>query len=234
MTVVKPSLGLFARELPHVPQIWAGQWRKASTLDGLIEEGAERPPVIVIPGLMSHDGATSILRRTIEQSGLPTYPSNIGFMRGITKDRMAKAQGRLAQIAEKHSGRVVLVGWSLGGLYTRVLAQRHPDLVKMVVTLGTPFSGDRKANNAWRVYEFLNDHGVNAPPISDNPSVKPPVHTVAIWSGLDGVIAPECARGQPHERDTQVEIDARHLSMGAGRKAAEDITRILARELAKA
>ena len=79
----------------------------------------------------------------------------------------------------KAARKVVLLGWSLGGIYARVLAQRHPDLVDLVVTLGTPFSGDRRANNAWRVYEALNDHAVDASPLPDDPSVKPSVPTIA-------------------------------------------------------
>ncbi|MEL6529462.1 MAG: alpha/beta fold hydrolase [Pseudomonadota bacterium] len=127
---------------------------------------------------------------------------------------------------------MILLGWSLGGLYARVLAQRHPDKAAMVVTLGTPFSGDRKANNAWRLYNAINDHTVDAPTLPDDPSVKPPVRTVAVWSANDGVIAPECARGEASERDVEIEVPFRHFAMGSDRRAIEQIVAILDQETA--
>jgi triacylglycerol esterase/lipase EstA (alpha/beta hydrolase family) len=43
------------------------------------------------------------------------------------------------QIAAK--GKVVLIGWSFGGLYAREVAKLRPHLVDRVITMGTPFSG---------------------------------------------------------------------------------------------
>ena len=108
-----------------------------------------------------------------------------------------------------------------------MLAQRHPDKVALVMTLGTPFSGDRRANNAWRVYEALNDHKVDASPLPDDPAIKPPVRTIALWSRNDGVIAPAAARGLPHERDVEIEVPFRHFAMGSSRPAIERILREL-------
>ena len=60
---------------------------------------------------------------------------------------------------------------------------------RVVMTLGSPFSGDRRANNAWRVYEALNDHKVDAVPFPEDPGEKPPVRTIAVWSPRDGIVA---------------------------------------------
>ena len=50
---------------------------------------------------------------------------------------------------------VLVVGWSLGGLFARELARAVPDRVRAVVTLGSPFSGDPKQNNVWRLYQWV-------------------------------------------------------------------------------
>ncbi len=235
MSYKRPSLHLLLQEIPHIALILVGRWRKVNRVDGVVSAEDEPPPIIVVPGLMSRDYSTSVLRRTLKQSGFKTYASKMGFMRGVTRKRMKKAEKRLRKISKRHGGPVILVGWSLGGLYARVLAQRHPKRVAMVVTLGSPFSGSRKANHAWRIYEYLNNHTVEAPPIKDDASVKPPVHTVAIWSKRDGVIAPASARGLPHERDVEIELEkACHMTFGAGRKEAKQIAAILATELDKA
>jgi len=235
MSYKPPSVFLLLQEIPHIPLILFGRWRKVKRIDSVVGPEDAPPPIIVVPGLMSRDYSTSVLRRTLKQSGFKTYASKMGFMRGVTRKRMKRAEKRLRKISKRHGGPVILVGWSLGGLYARVLAQRHPKRVAMVVTLGSPFSGSRKANHAWRIYERLNNHTVEAPPIKDDASAKPPVHTVAIWSQRDGVIAPGSARGLPHERDVEIEMTkARHMTFGAGRREAKEIAAILAKELANA
>ena len=56
--------------------------------------------------------------------------------------------------------KVSLVGWSLGGIYARDLALHAPDMVRYVVTLGSPFSGDVRATNATRLYEAMSGEAV--------------------------------------------------------------------------
>jgi pimeloyl-ACP methyl ester carboxylesterase len=99
---------------------------------------------------------------------------------------------------------VVLLGWSLGGLYARELAKRQPDKVAKVITMGSPFSGSPRANNVWRVYQLITGHRVDQPPIEVDLATKPPVETVALWSPNDGMIAPRCAAGLPGERDRAI------------------------------
>src|SRR3546814_8355476 len=64
---------------------------------------------------------------------------------------------RTALLAERH-GPVTVIGWSLGGLYAREIAKRLPQAVEQVITLGSPFSGDLRANRAWRLYERVAGH----------------------------------------------------------------------------
>jgi pimeloyl-ACP methyl ester carboxylesterase len=39
---------------------------------------------------------------------------------------------------------VTLIGWSLGGVIVREVARDHPDLVRELITLGTPVLGGPK------------------------------------------------------------------------------------------
>ncbi len=218
-----PPLSLWVRELPYTLPIILSPMRSASVVPDA-QAGAGQP-VLVFPGILSSDQSTALLRRTLGSAGYRPYASQLGFVTGITPATFVRAAARLAEVAEAEGRKVALVGWSLGGIYSRVLAQRHPDLVELVMTLGTPFSGDRRANNAWRLYEALNGHSVDAPPLADDPAVKPPVPTIALWSRNDGVVAPASARGLAHERDADVEVPFRHFAMASSRPA---IARIVA------
>ncbi len=224
-----PPFSLWLGELPFSLPVVLSPLRSARAVAGAIEGAGQ--PVLVFPGILSSDGSTALLRRTLDRTGYRTHASELGFVTGITPAAMARAEARLVQVAEAEGQAPVLIGWSLGGIYARVLAQRRPDLVRMVITLGTPFSGDRRANNAWRVYEALNDHRVDAPSLPDDPSAKPPVPTIALWSRKDGVIAPASARGLPHERDAEVEVPFRHFALGSTRASIARIVSELGERL---
>jgi pimeloyl-ACP methyl ester carboxylesterase len=125
---------------------------------------------------------------------------------------------------------VLVVGWSLGGVYARELARAVPDQVRAVVTLGSPFSGDPKQNNVWRLYEKIAGHKVDEPPI---PRItdKPPVAHLAIWSMRDGIVAPRAARGLEEERDEAVELKCTHMGFSVSRRATLEVVREIDRFL---
>jgi len=142
-------------------------------------------------------------------------------------DRMAK---RVEALSDRVGEKVAIVGWSLGGLYAREVARMVPQSVGLVLTMGSPFSGDRRANNAWRLYQFVAGYDVDEPPFAINPAEKPPVRTVALWSSKDGVVAPEGARGQPGESDEVAELACRHMAFPTDRQAIAEVLRRLERE----
>ncbi len=224
-----PPASLWLKEIPNIAQIIASPLRRVRLADVVANKNGQ--PVLVFPGILSSDQSTSLLRRTLNAAGYRAYPSELGFVTGITPKTFAKAEARFHQLYEHEERKLVLLGWSLGGIFSRVLAQRYPDKVALVVTLGSPFSGDRRANNAWRLYEAINDHKVDAPKVEGDPSIKPAVHTVAVWSSNDGVIAPACAKGLPEERDVEIEMTSRHFAFGADRRSIETVISIVGDQL---
>ncbi len=73
----------------------------------------------------------------------------------------ARRAARSADEIHADTGRkVTIVGWSLGGVYARDLALQAPDMVRYVVTLGSPFANDVRATNATRLYEALSGETV--------------------------------------------------------------------------
>jgi dienelactone hydrolase len=144
---------------------------------------------------------------------------------GIKADIFDRLDRRVEDLAL--DAPLTLVGWSLGGLIAREYAKYAPHRVAKVVTLGSPFSGDPRANNAWRVYEFVAGHKVDAPPIAVSLADKPPVPTCAFWSAKDGVVAPGSARGLLHESDERIELDCSHMAFVARPDAIRAIARVL-------
>jgi pimeloyl-ACP methyl ester carboxylesterase len=146
----------------------------------------------------------------------------MGWNLGVRADTIERLGRRLDRISGDKP--ILLVGWSLGGLFARELGRAFPDRVRAVVTLGSPFSGDPHQNNVWRLYEWVARHKVDDPPIPRNTD-KPPVPHLALWSRRDGLIAPRAARGLEHERDKAVELDCNHMAFGVSPRAARDVMR---------
>ena len=149
------------------------------------------------------------IRRALARAGWRVYPWGLGINLGAKANTLELLGRRLDEIYDGRS--VLLVGWSLGGMFARELAHLHPDKVRAVATLCSPFSGDYKTNtNVCQLYERIAGPDVYTPPFP-RANGKPPVPTLAFWSRRDGIVAPSAARGQDHEIDRAVEIDTYHV-----------------------
>jgi pimeloyl-ACP methyl ester carboxylesterase len=185
------------------------------------------PPALVIPGFVAHDRTTAALRQSLAEAGWRTHGWERGVNWGARADTVDQLKQRLDEISPE---KILVVGWSLGGLFARELGRAAPERVRAVVTLGSPFSGDPKQNNVWRMYERVAGHKVDDPPL---PRItgKPPVPHLALWSRKDGLIAPRSARGLDDERDKAVELDCTHMGFGVSRRATRDVVREIERFL---
>ncbi len=184
-------------------------------------------PVMLLPGFGAHPLRMRRMMKSMEDAGHQVHEWGLGFNFGPTPENFAFLLARVSKLAREHGAPVALVGWSLGGLFAREIARRQPQAVAKVITLGTPFSGDPHANNAWRAYHFVTGHAVDAPPVECDFSAKPPVPTVALWSPKDGVIAPRCAAGWPGERDRAVALRCNHLAFASDPAAIAEVLRQL-------
>lgn len=184
--------------------------------------------VMLLPGFGTHPVRMKPLRLALEAAGHRVSDWGLGFNFGPTEDRFERLCERVVTMARKEGEPLVLVGWSLGGLFAREVAKRHPEAVRLVVTMGTPFSGDRRANNAWRAYQLIAGHSVDAPPIGQDMSAKPPVPTVALWSARDGIVSPRSACGRKGERDLAIPMRCTHLGFAAHPDVAAMLKRLVA------
>ena len=215
------------------PSVW-DRWREVAwhlprMLSGLGPLGPrgpeDGPPALVIPGFLATDRTTMDLRRALARAGWRAHPWLLGMNGGAKANTMDLLISRLDAIHDDAQQPVLVVGWSLGGMFARELACRCPDKVRAVVTLGSPFSGDLKTNtNVREIYEAIAGHDVNLPPF-DAPRLKPPVPTLALWSRKDGIVAPSAARGRAGEVDKSVEIDTHHMGFAVYRPALSAVVK---------
>ena len=150
-------------------------------------------PVLVLPGLAAGDATTAVMRRFLKSRGFSPSGWGQGLNLGLREGVIERAHERMRELWLEHGRAVSLVGWSLGGLYARELAKHSPDMVRLVITLGSPFTGHPRETNAWRVYEFASGHRVDWHDFNLPLRWAPPVPTTSIWSPTDGIVPWRCS-----------------------------------------
>lgn len=213
-TLKPPSRLLFALELRALPEL-GGFVASLPLLTALAPRG-DGHPVLVLPGLVTSDRSTVALRGFLKSKGYASYGWDLGRNYGPLPGVESKMIDRLKALADKHGRKVSLVGWSLGGIYARQLAKMLPDEVRLVITLGSPFNGDPRATNAWRLYEFTSGHKVDDREghMGGAISESPPVPTTAIYSRTDGICASQACMENELPHTESIEVEASHCGLG--------------------
>ncbi|RDS78556.1 esterase/lipase family protein [Alteriqipengyuania lutimaris] len=192
---------------------------------------AARPRmVMILPGFGTNPIKMRYFARRLEDAGHTVKRWGCGYNWGFSDELFGQLEERLLDLHSRAGEPVVLVGWSLGGLYARELAKRQPDAVAKVISMGSPFSGSPRANNVWRIYQMVAGHRIADVKLAGQLSSKPPVETVALWSPRDGAIDPRSAAGYPGERDRAVALRCSHM----GFSYAPEAIRAVAREIDRA
>ena len=170
--------------------------------------------VVVFPGLAAPDLSTLPLRAFLRAHGYDAHGWDLKFNFGPRAGVIEQSLERVRKLRKQTRRKVSLVGWSLGGIYAREIAKLAPDLVRCVVTLGTPFTGSPRATNAWRIYELASGHKLDDPKLLAKVREAPPVPTTSVYSRTDGVVAWQCSVQKPGERAENIEVTASHVGMG--------------------
>ncbi|MCH9649272.1 MAG: alpha/beta hydrolase [Deltaproteobacteria bacterium] len=173
-------------------------------------------PVLLLPGFLASDLSTRPLRGFLRGLGYYAHRWNLGRNLGAQGDLEERLSERLDEVFERHQRPVSLVGWSLGGIYARLLANRHPERVRSVISLGSPFAEDVKANNSWRLYEWITKERLDEVSAERLDEVRrtPPVPTTSIFSRTDGVTAWRSALEREGPQAESVEVRGSHLGLG--------------------
>ena len=174
-------------------------------------------PVLVLPGFMATDKSTKRLRRFIEDLGYNPLAWNMGRNRAEEENIDLLIQ-KVEQLYATYKEKISLIGWSLGGVYARQVAKARPDMVRQVITLGSPFRGIGQPNNVAWIYNLI--HGgktvrdVDPALLEDLPNPAP-VPTTAIYSKQDGIVPWRmCMEAEETSIHQNVEVRSSHLGLG--------------------
>lgn len=170
--------------------------------------------VIVIPPFGAGDAFTRILREYLSRLGYRVHPW--GRPEILAFHRLSTiALRRLDEIVEQAGGQVTLIGHSLGGIYAREVARAAPQDVRRVVTIGSPFAGDLKANVVWPMYEAATGTRIASIPDETMERLNSPLPmpSTAIYSRSDGVVAWQTCLDREAPQAENVEVVGSHLGL---------------------
>jgi pimeloyl-ACP methyl ester carboxylesterase len=216
----RPGLGLLATELSRmmVGRAWFETNRPWLSH---LPHGDGRP-VLVLPGFTASDRSTVTLRRLLTELGYDVYAWDNGQNMGPSAQVVAGVQRRLHEITQSTGESVTLVGWSLGGIYARALAERFPVEVRHCITMGSPFRvSSGSATWAGSLFSATAKMRGRQAPSSDEPGVfhpgyrgAPPVPTTNLFSRFDGIVPWKACIDDPSSRSENVEVVCAHLGFG--------------------
>lgn len=170
--------------------------------------------VMVLPGFMGGDGYNSTFRRFLGGLDYAVHGWGMGRNLGPRDGVLEALERKLHDLADRYGGPVSLVGHSLGGIFARELARAYPDMVRQVISLGSPFGeGRMTASIPARLFTALNPP--DELPIDQNLlSHPPPVPTTAIYSRYDGIVNWRTTLQQNgHARTQSIEVRSSHCGM---------------------
>lgn len=175
-------------------------------------------PVLVLPGFMASDHSTRPMRRLFKDLGYNAYGWGLGRNVKFNEVREREMSDLVERIYDENGEKLSIVGWSLGGVFARELAKMHPDIVRVVVSLGSPISNDRRHSAPSRLFEAIN--GKETRPEAEGRyhdlELAPPVPTTSILTKTDGVVSWRGSVQCPtkgHQTENIV-VPASHVGLG--------------------
>jgi pimeloyl-ACP methyl ester carboxylesterase len=94
--------------------------------------------VVLVPGFGCADNSLLLAAAWLRRHGYRPAAARIGLNVDCTSTLVARIERRAEEHAAATGGPVVLLGQSRGGWLSRLVAVRRPDLVRALVTAGTP------------------------------------------------------------------------------------------------
>jgi len=173
-------------------------------------------PVLALPGFLASDLSMAPMRRYLKELGYDAHAWNMGRNLGGVAGKRGALRDLLTRVHQSTGRKVSIIGWSLGGIYARDLALQWPDMVRSVITLGSPFANDITATNATRLYEALSGENINDyPEIRDAIAGDLPVPATSIYSRTDGIVNWRTSLLRPSDTAENIEIYlASHVGLG--------------------
>ena len=184
--------------------------------------GGDDHPVLVLPGFLASSRSTRPLRRYLADLGYRSHRWKLGSNMGYSYRLHDGMRNRVRELVDRYGEKISLVGWSLGGIYARELAREMPEIVRQVISMGSPFRGHPSSTNLHRVFDALSEVAYDEIPreFLRYMHEPPPVPTTALYTRGDGVVAWQSTVELSTRPDVEnIHVGGTHLGLGFNPRA---------------
>ena len=174
--------------------------------------------VLVLPGFITGDLSTRALRNYLRRQGYYAHAWKLGPNLGYQAGMRARIAARVDELYERSGQPISLVGWSLGGIYAREIAKARPEVVRQVITLGSPFGDAGRATNLTLLFDLLStasaatDRGKRSALVAQL-RCSPTCPSTAIYSRSDGVADWRACREPEAPNTDNIEVVGSHCGL---------------------
>ncbi|MEM1336839.1 MAG: alpha/beta hydrolase [Bacteroidota bacterium] len=224
----KQEIALINQKIPHPPLFnmllesrSLMEWTSIYAIYPFIPKRikGEGRPVLLIPPYLGDDYSTSFVRRYLTSLGFKTYKWEQGF--NLVKSHyIPRLEEKLDDIYRIHGQKVNIVGWSGGGIFAKIMANRHPKQVEQIITIGSPVWGvmDMKTPVSG-ILEFFRGKSLkerNKRFIEELEPI-PNVPITCIYTKTDGLLPwKHCMEAESYRDDIKnIEVYGSHSGLGA-------------------
>lgn len=120
--------------------------------------------ILFIPGFATDDLVTLPFRTYLNHLGYNSTGWGLGINHGNVPKLLPKVYKLVRDTYKKRGEKLILIGWSLGGYLAREAARNYPELVRMVITLGSPVIGGPKYTAVRQIFQW---NGTNIDKLED-------------------------------------------------------------------
>ncbi|MCZ2839591.1 esterase/lipase family protein [Modestobacter sp. VKM Ac-2985] len=184
--------------------------------------------VVDVPGWRAPEVVGLPQRRYLRLLGYDARGWGLGVNTGRPERDAELLSGEVLRLAETSGRPVSLLGWSLGGLIVREVARRHPEVVRRVVTYGTPVVGGPSwtaGASAWSPEETARIAALIAQLDQEQPIQVP---LTAVYTRRDAIVSPAACIDLASPQAEHVRVRSTHL----GLVADPDVWSVVAHRLA--
>lgn len=186
-------------------------------------------PILILPGYGAGDRSTTLLRLYLRFLGYQVYGWGGGRNKGNVAELLPRVLERLISLSQSSGQPVGIIGWSFGGYLAREAARERADVVRQVITLGTPVIGGPKYTAVARLYRRRGiDVDALAAEAESRKQTRLRTPVTAIYSRSDAIVAWQACIDRSSDNVENIEVATSHLGFGF----CADVYKIVAQRLA--
>lgn len=176
-------------------------------------------PVLLIPPYLGDDYSTSFVRKYLNSLGFKTYKWDMGFNM-VKSHYIPRLEEKLDDIYQIHGEKVSIVGWSGGGIFAKIMANRHPNQIEQILTIASPIWGVMEMKTpVYGILEFFRGKSLkerNKRFLAELEPI-PTVPVTCLYTKTDGLVPwKHCMEAESYRSNIKnIQVYGSHSGLGA-------------------